>query len=118
MESEDQMTQTNENQGAFIFQQAQDAVQTGIACILSRLAHMNYWQISAYDIMDAWILWHKNRHYTEAQNLTMLEAAIMQRFGSLTFKNKAEMDVKYAEAGRMADRYISQALTIGQIKAI
>lgn len=114
----EEVTQNNENQGAFIFQQAQDAVQTGIACILGRLAHMNYWQISAYDVMDAWIIWHQNRHYTEAQNLTMMEAALMKRFGSLTFKNKAETDVKYAEAGRMANRYITDALTIGQIKAI
>lgn len=118
MDSENQMTQTNEVKGAFMFEQAHAAVQTGIACILGRLAHMNYWQISAYDVMDAWIIWHTNRHYTEAENLTMMNAALLKRFGSLTFKNKAEADVKYAEAGRMANRYITEALTIGQIKVI
>lgn len=110
------MTQTSDQNS--IFEQAKAAVETGLACILSRQAHMNHWVISAGDLMDAWIIVHFNRHYIEAENKTMSDRAFMERFGSLTFKTQSGEDVKYEVAGRMAGQQIVPALTIGQIKRI
>jgi hypothetical protein len=102
----------------FIFEQAEASVSTGIACILGRIIHLNSWVLSPPDLMDAWLLWLKNRAYTEAQNHTMLAAAYERRFGTQAFSNRAGESLRYADAARVVNTYLVPALTIGQVKDI